>query len=52
VTFEENGDTTLVTLRDLHPSKAALDEAMRSGSTGGYETQFEQLERLLTSGAD
>ena len=51
VTFEEKGDRTLVTLRDLYPSKAALDEAMQSGSTGGYETQFEQLERLLMSGA-
>lgn len=51
VTFEEDGDWTLVTLRDVYPSKAALDEAMQSGSTGGYETQFEQLERLLETHA-
>lgn len=51
VTFEENGDRTLVVLRDLYPSKAALDEAMQSGSTGGYESQFEQLEELLTEPA-
>jgi uncharacterized protein YndB with AHSA1/START domain len=49
VTFEEQAGRTLVILRDLYPSKAALDEAMQSGSTGGYETQFEQLEKLLAS---
>lgn len=51
VTFEEDGDRTLVILRDLYPSKDALDEAVVSGSTGGYETQFEQLETLLVANA-
>ena len=48
VTFEEKGDTTLLTLSDLYPSKAALDEAIASGSTGGYEEQFGQLDELLS----
>jgi uncharacterized protein YndB with AHSA1/START domain len=51
VTFEEGGGRTLVTLRDVYPSKEALDEAIESGSTGGYETQFGQLEKLLAGGA-
>ena len=42
VTFEDRGDETLVVLRDLYPSKAALDAAIASGSTGGFETQFAQ----------
>ncbi|MGB7212328.1 MAG: SRPBCC family protein [Gemmatimonadales bacterium] len=49
VTFEEQGGTTLVVLRDLYPSKQALDEAMVSGSTGGFSESFDQLETLLGS---
>src|SRR5439155_4503160 len=33
VTFEEMGDTTLLVLHELYPSKQALDEAIASGST-------------------
>jgi uncharacterized protein YndB with AHSA1/START domain len=47
VTFEDRGDETRVVLTDLYPSKAALDEAMQSGSAGGYPEQFEQLEKML-----
>ena len=50
VTFEDRGDETLVVLRDLYPSKAALDAAIASGSTGGFETQFAQLDELLAAG--
>jgi uncharacterized protein YndB with AHSA1/START domain len=49
VTFEETNGTTLLVLRDLYPSKDALDEAMASGSPGGFGEQFEQLDELLAS---
>ena len=47
VTFEERGDATVVVVHDLYPSKKALDEAIASGSTGGFSEQFEQLDELL-----
>ena len=47
VTFEERGDETMVVLRDLYPSKKALDEAVASGSISGFGEQFEQLDALL-----
>lgn len=47
VTFEERGGQTLVVMTDLYPSKDALDEAMTSGSTSGFEETFQQLEDLL-----
>jgi uncharacterized protein YndB with AHSA1/START domain len=49
VTFEEKDGKTHLILRDVYPSKAALDEAMASGSIGGYPEQFNQLDILLTS---
>jgi uncharacterized protein YndB with AHSA1/START domain len=49
VTFEEKDGKTHLVLSDLYPSKAALDEAMESGSIGGYPEQFEQLDILLGS---
>jgi uncharacterized protein YndB with AHSA1/START domain len=51
VTFEEKGDTTLLVLRELYPSKEALDEAIASGSTAtsGASEQFEQLDELLVT---
>jgi uncharacterized protein YndB with AHSA1/START domain len=52
VTFEERSGETLVVVRDLYPSKKALDEAIASGSTGGFSEQFEALDELLvTQGA-
>jgi uncharacterized protein YndB with AHSA1/START domain len=49
VTFEERGGETVVVLRDLYPSKEALDEAIASESTGGFGEQFEQLDELLVT---
>jgi uncharacterized protein YndB with AHSA1/START domain len=47
VTFEDRDGDTLVTVRDLYPSKAALDEAIESGSTSGWDEQLRQLEALV-----
>lgn len=47
VTFEARDGQTLVTYRDLHPSKEALDEAIASGSTGFTAETFEQLDALV-----
>jgi uncharacterized protein YndB with AHSA1/START domain len=53
VTFEERDGQTLVEMCDLYPSKAALDDAIASGSTssGGFAESFKQLDELL-AGAD
>jgi uncharacterized protein YndB with AHSA1/START domain len=47
VTFEEQNGRTLLVMRDLHPSKEALDAAIASGSTGGTGETFEQLDAVL-----
>jgi uncharacterized protein YndB with AHSA1/START domain len=47
VTFEEGGGKTRVVVRDLYPSREALDAAIASESTGGFPEQFEQLDELL-----
>lgn len=47
VTFEEQGDQTLVVMHDLYPSKDALDEAVASGSTSWNSETFEQLDAVL-----
>ena len=47
VTFEEKGGQTLVVLRDLYPSKEALDAAIASGATSGFDEQFAQLDEFL-----
>jgi uncharacterized protein YndB with AHSA1/START domain len=51
VTFEAKGDATLLVLRELYPSKQALDEAIASGSTGtsAAAEQFEELDELLVT---
>ncbi|MFT3838985.1 MAG: SRPBCC family protein [Myxococcaceae bacterium] len=49
VTFEEKNGKTLLTMSDLYPSKAALDEAMSSGATSGHGETFDQLEALLAA---
>src|SRR6185295_533597 len=49
VTFEEKGGKTLLVLRDLYPSKEALDAAIASGSTSGTGETFEQLDELLVN---
>ena len=47
LTLEEKDGKTHLVLSDLYPTKAALDEAMESGSIGGYPEQFEGLDSLL-----
>lgn len=47
VTFEERSGETTVVMHDLYPSKEALDEAIASGSTSGFDEQFAQLDELL-----
>ncbi|MGH6956536.1 MAG: SRPBCC family protein [Caulobacteraceae bacterium] len=49
VTFQEKDGQTLVVMRDLYPSKEALDEAIASGSTGGFTEAFEQLDEVLVA---
>ncbi len=49
VTFEERGGETLVVMRDLYPSKDALDDAIASGSTSGAAETFAQLDELLVT---
>jgi uncharacterized protein YndB with AHSA1/START domain len=49
VTFEEKGDKTLLVLHELYPSREALDAAIASGSTGGFDETFEQLDDLLAT---
>jgi uncharacterized protein YndB with AHSA1/START domain len=49
VTFEDRGAETLVVMRDRYPSKAALDDAMASGSTSGFNETFGQLDELLVT---
>lgn len=49
VTFDEQDGKTLLVVRDLYPSKEALDAAIASGSTGGLPDQLDQLEEFLAS---
>jgi uncharacterized protein YndB with AHSA1/START domain len=46
VTFEEKDGKTLVTLRESHPSKEALDAA-GTGAADAMAEQFDQLDELL-----
>ena len=48
VTFEELDGGTKVAVHDLYPSKAALDAAIASGSSGAWPEQFDELDDLLT----
>ncbi|MFT4097159.1 MAG: SRPBCC domain-containing protein [Rhodoblastus sp.] len=47
VTFEAQGERTLAIVRELYPSKEALDEALASGATSGWSEQFTQLDAFL-----
>ena len=47
VTFEEEGGKTLLVMRDLYPSKEALEAA--SGSENAMPEVFEQLDELLVT---
>jgi uncharacterized protein YndB with AHSA1/START domain len=48
VTFEEKGGKTLLVMRDLYPSKEALDAAF-IGMEGGMRETLDQLDELLTN---
>jgi len=47
VTFEEERGKTLLVVRDLYPSKEALDGAIASEATAGWPEMLEQLDELL-----
>ncbi|MET0935503.1 MAG: SRPBCC family protein [Luteibacter sp.] len=49
VTFEESAGRTVVTLHELYPTEAALDEAI-AGSAEALPEQFAQLDALLARG--
>jgi uncharacterized protein YndB with AHSA1/START domain len=49
VTFEEKNGTTLVVVRELHPSKEACDESCASGVVEGTLEAHEQLDELLVT---
>jgi uncharacterized protein YndB with AHSA1/START domain len=49
VTFAEKDGQTLVTMRDLYPSKQALDDAIASGATSGTPEQFAQMEAFAAA---
>ena len=51
LTFEDQGGTTLLTLREVYPSKAALDETMSAGMGDGMTETLDQLEELLAARA-
>jgi len=48
VTFEEKGGKTLLVLRELHPSKEALDAA-GTGAADALGETFDQLDELLVA---
>ena len=48
-TFEETDGKTRLVIRDLYPSKEALDAALASGSTGAFPEQFDQLDTVLAT---
>jgi uncharacterized protein YndB with AHSA1/START domain len=47
VTFEEQGGKTLLVMRDLYPSKAALDALV--GMEGAMSESLEQLDELVVT---
>jgi uncharacterized protein YndB with AHSA1/START domain len=48
VTFEEKAGKTLLVMRELYPSKEALDRAI-AGMEGGMSETFTQLDELLVT---
>jgi uncharacterized protein YndB with AHSA1/START domain len=49
VTFEEKGGKTLLVMRELYPSKEALDAAIAAMGLDGMSEQFGQLDELLVT---
>jgi uncharacterized protein YndB with AHSA1/START domain len=48
VTFEEKGGRTLLVMRELYPTKEALDRSI-AGMEGGMTETFAQLDELLVT---
>lgn len=48
VTFDEQGGTTLVVMRDRFATPEATEEAIASGSTTGFSESFDQLDEVLS----
>ncbi|MEQ1608394.1 MAG: SRPBCC family protein [Hyphomonadaceae bacterium] len=48
VTFDDRGDKTLLVLRELYPSKGALDASIEGMESSMHE-QFDQLDELLVT---
>ena len=48
LTFEEKDGKTLLAMRELYPSKEALDAAI-AGMEGGMPESFAQLDELLVT---
>ena len=49
LTFDARAGGTLLVLRDLYPSKQALDAAIASDSTGAYAEQYVALDAILVT---
>ena len=49
LTFEEQGDTTLLVLHELYPSTQALDDSLANGSPGAAGEQFDLLDDVLAT---
>jgi uncharacterized protein YndB with AHSA1/START domain len=47
LTLDEGGGRTRLVVHDLYPSKDALDGAIASGSTAGWDEMLDQLDELL-----
>ncbi|UUL84031.1 SRPBCC family protein [Sphingomonas qomolangmaensis] len=48
VTFEDQGEKTLMTFHEIYPSQQGLEEALQ-GSAAALPEQLEQLDELLSS---
>jgi uncharacterized protein YndB with AHSA1/START domain len=46
-TFDEDNGRTRLVVHDLYPSKEALEAAIASGSTAGWDEMLDQLDDLL-----
>ena len=51
VSFEDADGGTRLTMRELYPTKAALDEAIASQATSGFCETFDQLDGFLAAPA-
>jgi len=49
VTFEDQGDRTLLVIHDLYPSKKALEDGIASGSIDAMPETLEQLDALIVT---